>query len=94
MSTLIALVAVVLFATLASAYAATVRSASLRRKFESLGKIPGRSMEEILRHVGQPSKRAKLDGSRELLYWRRINFEVALTFADGVCESIDYEAKA
>lgn len=92
MSTLAILLLAVLFATLATAYAGAVRSASLRRRFEALGKIPGRPMEEIVRQVGEPHRRDKPHAGREILEWRRINFHVVLTFTDGVCDGIDYDA--
>lgn len=92
MTTVVLLIVVVLFATIATAWAGAVRSASLRRKFESLGVITGRTMEEILRHVGQPHRRVKLGPGRELLFWRRINFRVALTFDAQRCESVEYDS--
>jgi hypothetical protein len=91
MSTVVVLIAVVVFATLASAWASAVRSASLRKKFEALGKITGRTQEEILRHVGKPpNRREKLHADREVMEWRRINFHVVLTFTGGVCDGVDY----
>jgi hypothetical protein len=90
MGTLATLLLVAVFATLAAAYACAVRSATLRRKFESLGVIVGRPMQEIVRHVGEPSRRTTLGTGRELLEWRRINFMVALSFTGGVCDSVDY----
>ena len=92
MKTLILLIVVVIFASLASAWAAAVRSRSLRRKFESLGMIPGRTMQEIIRHAGEPNMRHKLAAGREVLEWRRINFYVALTFTAEVCDSVEYNA--
>ena len=92
MSTLVLLVVVVIFATLASAWAAAVRSASLRRKFEALGMIPGRTMQEIIRHVGEPNRRHKVAAGREVLEWRRINFRVALAFTAQVCDAVEYNA--
>jgi hypothetical protein len=93
MTTLITLIAVALFATLATAWASAVRSASLRRKFEALGKITGRTREEILRHVGKPPNYTeKPHAGREIMGWRRINFRIVLAFTDGVCDGVDYEA--
>ena len=69
MQTFIVFVVVALFATLAAAYAGAVRSSALRRKFEALGKIPGRPQEEILRHVGEPHKRVKLGANRTAKPW-------------------------
>lgn len=92
MSTLATLLLVVLFATLATAYAGAVRSSALRRRFEALGKIPGRPLEEIVRHVGEPHRREKPHAGREILEWRRINFHVVLTFTNGVCDGVDYDA--
>ena len=94
MSTLVTLIIVVLFATLATAYASALRSSALRRKFEALGMIPGRTVDEIIRHVGKPSGRAPLGPGREVLAWRRINFQVALTFTAGVCDGVEYNASS
>ena len=92
MDTLLLLVVVLIFASLATAWASAVRSAGLRRKFEALGVIPGRTMTEIVRHVGEPHRRHKLAAGREVLEWRRINFRVALRFSAGVCDSVEYDA--
>ena len=92
MKTLALLVIVVIFASIATAWAGAVRSAALRRKFEALGVIPGRTMDEIIRHVGKPHRRQKLDAAREVLFWRRINFRIALKFTSGVCDSVEYDS--
>lgn len=93
MTTILVLIIVVLFASIATAYASTVRSASLRRKFESLGKIPGRTMDEILAQVGKPNSRVKQGADREILFWRRINFQVMLSFTNGICDGVEYEGR-
>ena len=91
MTSIVLLGLTVLFATVATAWAGAVRSKSLRAKFEALGRIPGRTEAEILRHVGQPHRRHKLPDGRELMEWRRINFRVALSFSGGVCDGIEYD---
>ena len=73
---------------LALIYAA--RSTRLRNRFERLGSLPGRSLDEILQFAGKPSHRARLDTQREVLEWRRVGFHIALTFADGVCDGVTY----
>ena len=90
MSDLVILVIVVLFATGASAYAGTVRSVALRHKFEQLGEVTGRSVDEVIRQVGNPNRRMPAGHGRELLMWRRMNFQVILRFTDGVCDGMDY----
>ena len=55
-----------------------------------LGVIPGRTMAEIVRHVGEPHRRHKISAGREILEWRRVNFHVALGFTAEVCDSVDY----
>lgn len=92
MKTFATFVLIALFASLATAYAGAVRSRKLRRQFESLGQIPGRSMEEIIKHVGKPSAREKIHAGREMLQWRRINFQVILAFTNGICDGVDYES--
>lgn len=91
LNTLIVLAIVLVFATLASAWAGAVRSRALRAKFESLGKIPGRTEAEVIKHVGEPHQRHKLHAGREILEWRRINFRVTLSFTGGVCDGVDYD---
>jgi hypothetical protein len=89
---LITLVVVVLCVSVASAWAAAVRSAVLRRKFEALGVLPGRTLQEVLRHAGEPNHRRAMADGREVLEWRRINFRVALVFDGQVCASVAYDA--
>lgn len=92
MNTLAIFLVVALLASIATAYAGAVRSRKLRRKFEELGQIPGRSVEEIIKHVGPPNVREKIHAGREMLQWRRINFQVILAFTNGVCDGVDYES--
>ena len=94
MKTLLLLAVVVVFASLASAWAGAVRSRTLRRKFESLGVLPGRTMREIIKFVGEPHRRHRVAPGREVLEWRRINFRVQLAFTAEVCESVEYDAGA
>ncbi|MEP6791133.1 MAG: hypothetical protein ABI907_07165 [Ramlibacter sp.] len=94
MKTLLLLAVAVVFATLASAWAGAIRSRTLRHKFESLGVIPGRTMAEIVKFVGEPHRRHKISPGREVLEWRRINFRVALSFTADVCDSVDYDSGA
>ncbi|MBI2772241.1 MAG: hypothetical protein HYX47_21660 [Burkholderiales bacterium] len=92
MKTLLLLAVVVIFASLAAAWAGAIRSRTLRHKFESLGVIPGRTMAEIIKFVGEPHRRSKLAPGREVLEWRRINFHVVLTFTAEVCDKVEYDA--
>ena len=92
LTSLVLVALALLFATLATAWAGAVRSRALRAKFEALGKIPGRTQAEILRHVGEPHRRHKLGEGREMLEWRRINFRVTLSFTGGVCDGIEYDS--
>ena len=92
LTTLVLLALALLFATLASAWAGAVRSKALRAKFEALGKIPGRTRSEIVRHVGEPHRQHKLGEGREMLEWRRVNFRVVLSFQDDVCDGIEYDS--
>jgi hypothetical protein len=91
MKTFLLLAVVVLFATVATAWAGAVRSAALRKRFEELGVLPGRTVDEIVRHAGPPHRRVKLEGGREVLVWRRINFHVELHCTAGICDSVAYE---
>ncbi len=94
MNTWIVLALVIVFASGAAAYGTAVRSAALRRRFEALGALPGRSLEEILRHAGPPNRRTRLGQGRELLEWRRINYYIGLSFTDDVCTHVVDERTA
>jgi hypothetical protein len=94
MTTWIALGLVILFATGAAAYGTAIRSAALRSRFESLGNLPGRSLEEIVRHAGEPNRRTRLGQGREMLEWRRINYYIGLSFTDDICTHVVDELSA
>ena len=85
-------VAIVLYALAASvllAFIYTLKSLRLQNKFKRLGVLQGRSVDEILKFVGKPSHRGRLDAHREVLEWRRVGFHIALRFTDGVCDGIE-----
>jgi hypothetical protein len=70
-----------------------MRSARLRRRFEKMGRLIGRPLAEIIEVAGKPSHRGRIDEHREMVEWRRINFHIALTFTDGVCDGIAYQGR-
>ena len=83
---------ILLYALVASALLAfiyTLKSLRLQNRFKRLGVLPGRSVDEILKFVGKPSHRARLDARREVLEWRRVGFHIALRFTDGVCDGAE-----
>ena len=91
MSFVIALVANLLVASLLAAFVMALRSARLRNRFEQMGVVKGRPIDEVIRLAGKPSHRGRIDEHRELLEWRRINFHIALTFTDGICDGVAYQ---
>jgi hypothetical protein len=76
-------------ASILLAFIYTLKSLRLQNRFKRLGVLKGRSLEEVLKFVGKPSHRARLDGRREVLEWRRVGFHIALLFTDGVCDGVE-----
>jgi hypothetical protein len=75
---------VALTAVLAIVYAA--RSVRLQNRFNRLGTVEGRSLDEIVKLVGAPNHHTRLPSGREILEWRRVGFHRALSFNNGVCD--------
>ncbi len=88
-STIPALLAYLLAASILLAVIYTLKSLRLQNRFKRLGVLKGRSLEEVLKFVGKPSHRVWLDARREVLEWRRVGFHIALLFTDGVCDGVE-----
>jgi hypothetical protein len=88
-TTFLALLLYALVATILLAFIYALKSLRLQNRFKRLGVLPGRSVDEILKFVGKPSHRARLDARTELLEWRRVGFHIALRFTDGVCDGAE-----
>ncbi|MBC7469180.1 MAG: hypothetical protein H7322_07625 [Ramlibacter sp.] len=89
MTTFLALVLYALAASLLLAFIYTLKSLRLQNRFKRLGVLKGRSVDEIVKFVGKPSHRGRLDANREVLEWRRVGFHIALLFTDSVCEGAE-----
>jgi hypothetical protein len=88
-NTFLAIILYVLAASVLLAFIYTLKSLRLQNRFKRLGVLPGRSIDEILKFVGKPSHRARLDSRHEILEWRRVGFHIALRFTDGVCDGAE-----
>ena len=83
---------IILYALAASLLLAIIyaaKSARLQARFRRLGVLKGRSLDEVLKFVGEPNHRARLAPNREVLEWRRVGFHVALMFTDDVCDGVE-----
>jgi hypothetical protein len=85
-NTFLALLLYALVASILLAFIYTLKSLRLQNRFKRLGALRGRGVDEILKFVGKPSHRTRLDPHREVLEWRRVGFHLALSFTDGVCD--------
>ena len=88
-STFVTILVYVLVASIMLAFIYALKSLRLQNRFKRLGALDGRSVEEIVKFVGKPSHRSRLDARRELLEWRRVGFHIALRFTDGVCDGFE-----
>lgn len=71
-----------------------VASTKIKRKFAKLKPLEGRSIDEILRIVGQPGSRTSLSEGCELLQWSESGYHIAVRFTGGRCDKIAHEFSA
>ena len=88
-NTFVTIVLYLLAASAMLAFIAALKSLRLRKRFERLGVLPGRSVDEVIRFVGNPSNRSRLNPIREILEWRRVGYHIALSFSNGVCDGVE-----
>ena len=93
MKTVAIVIAYALVVSILLAVIYAVKSARLQNRFQRLGAVKGRALEEILRIAGEPSHRTRLGANRELLEWRRVGFHIALAFTDGLCDGVTHESR-
>jgi hypothetical protein len=74
-----------------SYYLAQWSGRSLRTQFQCLGRLEGRTKDEIIRVVGQPSGSWTVGEGKTLLQWMTMGYHVALRFDGDRCEGITYE---
>lgn len=61
----------------------------LERRFQSLGELPGRTRDEIVAAVGQPTGQSIMTGGGLLLRWDVTGYHIAVGFSpDGRCYGI------
>lgn len=63
----------------------------MARKFAKLGTLSGKSKEEIIASVGQPSSFSALAEGKSLLQWQATGYHIALRFDGEVCEGVTHE---
>jgi hypothetical protein len=93
MKTILIVIAYALVASILLAVVYAAKSARLQNRFEKLGVLKGRSLDEIVRIAGKPSHRARLGADRELLEWRRVGFHIALACTEGVCDGVAHQSR-
>ncbi len=63
--------------------------------FNRLGKLAGRTDQEIIAHVGKPTSISAASGGQQLYQWMDTThagaLHVALLFKDGVCLGVTHE---
>nr|AGY30836.1 hypothetical protein [uncultured bacterium] len=71
--------------------AVTQPGRDLAKKFAALGTIAGRSKQEIIQAVGQPSSFSALAENQTLLQWQATGYHIALSFTGEVCNGVTHE---
>ena len=66
----------------------TLGGKELRRKFEALGELTGKTKQEIVAAVGSPSAISGTADGKTLCQWMKTGFHIALIFNGEVCELI------
>ena len=64
----------------------------LAQKFVALGNMMGKTEEEIIAAVGEPTARSVIGPGLILLQWQKANYHIALKFKDGLCEGVTHES--
>lgn len=88
-NTFLTIVLYLLAASAMLAFIAALKSLRLRKRFDRLGVLTGRSLDEVIRFVGNPSHRSRRDAHQEILEWRRVGYHIALHFTDNVCDGVE-----
>ena len=65
----------------------------LAEKFLFLGKLVGKTREQIIAKVGYPTSRSVMSEGKELLQWQAGGYHIALLFDGDICEGITHEIK-
>jgi hypothetical protein len=71
--------------------AVTQPGRALAKKFAELGTIAGKSKQEIIEAVGQPTSFSALAENQTLLQWQAIGYHIALSFTGEVCNGVTHE---
>lgn len=64
---------------------------SLRRKFQSLGDLHGKSMAEITAVAGQPKSAVPLGDNQANYSWDVPQYRMILQFKDDICQGVVWE---
>ena len=70
----------------------TLGGKELRRKFEALGKLKGKTKQEIIAAVGPPSAISAVGNGKTLCHWMKTGFDIGSIFDGEVCEGISHMA--
>lgn len=71
--------------------AVTQPGRALAGKFAALGTIAGRSKQEIIAAVGQPTSFSAMAANQTLLQWQATGYHIALSFTGEVCDGVTHE---
>ena len=63
----------------------------LAQKFVALGTLKGKTEQEIIAAVGEPTARSAIGPEQRLLQWQKTNYHIALKFTGDVCDGVTHE---
>jgi hypothetical protein len=75
-----------------SGWFVTLQGNELRRKFEALGELNGKTKLEIIAAVGPPIAISGATDGKTLCQWMKTGFHIALIFDEEICEGISHVA--
>jgi hypothetical protein len=70
----------------------TLQGKELRRKFEALGELKGKTKQEIVAAVGPPNAVSSVAEGKTLCQWMKTGFDIGLIFNGEICEGISHMA--
>jgi hypothetical protein len=69
----------------------TAPGRELHKKFVSLGNMTGKTRDEIIAVVGQPTSISELAGGKTLLQWQATGCHMAVRFAGNMFDGITHQ---
>ena len=86
------LIIFIVMSILSSGWFVTLGGKQLHQKFAALGDLKGKTKQEIIAAVGNPSAISGTADGKTVCQWMKTGFHIALIFNGEICEGISHMA--